>query len=295
MDVATVSPIARPNNARSAVPPPADPLAGTPTGDPAPEWKAQQAELALGRREHAHRMFAGLAQLSPGTPEHRRLRAELVETHLPLALYFARRYAGRGEPFDDLVQAGALGLVKAVDRFDPDRGIAFSTFAGKTILGEIRRHFRDRTWAVHVYRSLQVLTGQVGVCVQEMTQELGRTPTVAELAARMDLPPERVRESLRCSASYRATSFETPAGEGRTLGDLLGREDPAFNNVVMHESLRGSLARLPERERRILQLRFYGDMTQAQIGARLGISQMHVSRVLKRTLARLREELADTG
>jgi RNA polymerase sigma-B factor len=140
-----------------------------------------------------------------------------------------------------------------------------------------------------------VLTGQVGVCVQEMTQELGRTPTVAELATRMDLPPERVLESLRCSASYRAASFEALVGEGRTLADVLGREDPGFNSVVMHESLGDSLARLPERERRILQLRFYGDMTQAQIATRLGISQMHVSRVLNRTLARLREELADTG
>jgi RNA polymerase sigma-B factor len=287
MDVAVVSPIAPPVTARPRVPAPADSVAARP-GNPAPE-------SPHGQREDGREMFARLARLTPGTPDYRELRARLVETHLPLVFYFARRYAGRGEPFDDLVQAGALGLVKAVDRFDADRGIAFSTFAGKTILGEIRRHFRDRTWAVHVYRSLQVLTGRVGACIQDMTQELGRAPTVAEVAARMDLPPERVRECLRCGASYRTASLETPAGEGRTLGDLLGREDPALNDVVMHESLEDSLARLPDRERRILQLRFYGDMTQTQIAARLGISQMHVSRVLNRTLARLREELADTG
>jgi RNA polymerase sigma-B factor len=202
----------------------------------------------------------------------------------PLVRYFARRYTGRNEPFDDLVQAGALGLIKAVDRFEPHRGVAFSTFAAPTILGEIRRHFQDRTWAVHVHRSLQVLTGEVDTCLRDMTQQLGRTPSVAELADRMHLPPERIRESLQCNAAYRATSLATPVGSNGTLGDRLGAEDPGYDTVDTHDALGCAPARLPERDRRVLQLRVYGNMSQAQIAARIGVSQMHVSRLLSRTL-----------
>jgi RNA polymerase sigma-B factor len=237
-------------------------------------------------------MFHRLTCLPPGTEEHRNLRDLLVELHLPLVRYFARRYAGRGEPLDDLLQAGALGLVKAVDRFDPDRGLEFTTFAAPTILGEIRRHFRDHTWAVHVHRTLQDLTGQVARCAAQMSQDLHRAPTVAELAHRLGIPAERVLESLDCAAAYRAESLESPTGEDRRLGDQIGDNDGAFDLVELRESLGPALARLPEREQRILQLRFYGNMTQSQIGARLGISQMHVSRLLGRSLARLRQELA---
>lgn len=246
-------------------------------------------------REQRSREFVRLATLLPTSREHRVLRDQLVRSHLPLAVYFARRYDGRGEPFDDLVQAASLGLVKAVDRFDPQRGVEFSTFAGRTILGELRRHFRDRTWAVHVQRSLQERTGVVGRCIREMTQELGRSPTVAELAARAGLTDEQVVEALECLGAYRATSMEATWGEDRTLGDVLGGDDPGFAQVELHESLGVLLARLPERERRILQLRFFGNLTQSEIAGRLGISQMHVSRLLARTLARLREELAATG
>jgi RNA polymerase sigma-B factor len=236
-------------------------------------------------------MFHELASLTSDTLEHHDLRDRLVELHLPLVRYFARRYAGRGEPLDDLLQAGALGLVKAVDRFDPERGLEFSTFAAPTILGEIRRHFRDHTWAVHVHRTLQELTGQVARCAAQLSQELHRAPTVAELAERLGLPVERVLESLDCAAAYTAESLETPTGEDRRLGDQLGDDDAAYDHVDIRESLGPALARLPEREQRILQLRFYGSMTQSQIAARLGISQMHVSRLLGRSLARLRQEL----
>ena len=243
------------------------------------------------RRERARALFGALAELMPGCPEHQRIRAELVELHLPLVRYFARRYAGRGEPLDDLVQVASLGLLKAIDRFEPDRGLEFSTYASPTVLGEIRRHFRDRTWAVHVTRGLQELTTQVSVTVAELTSALGRAPNVNELAERLDQPAERILEALECLSAHTARSLDAPTGEEFTLGDSLGGDDGGLTDVDMHESLTPALGKLPDRERRILQLRFYGNLTQSQIAAQLGISQMHVSRLLARTLARLREEL----
>jgi RNA polymerase sigma-B factor len=244
-------------------------------------------------REAARPLFARLAELPEADPERDRLRASLVERHLPLVRHFARRYTGRGEPLDDLLQAGALGLVKAVDRFDPGRGLEFSTYAAPTILGEIRRHFRDRTWAVHVHRGLQELSAEITRYAAELTQELDRAPRVAELAARSGRTEEEVIEALACAAAYSADSLEAPAGEDRTLGDTVGSEDQALVDVELHESLGPALATLTDRERRILQLRFYGNQTQSQIAAQLGISQMQVSRLLTRTLARLREQLTD--
>jgi RNA polymerase sigma-B factor len=281
----------------AASPSPITTLAGCPSADRAeapPDVPGRSSGLVDRRREHAQRMFEQLSGLQPGTAEHQELRARLVEMHLPLVRYFARRYTGRSEPFDDLVQAGSLGLVKAVDRFDPHRGAAFSTFAAPTILGEIRRHFRDRTWAVHVHRSLQVLSGEVDTCRRDMCQQLGRMPSVAELAERMQLSPERIRESLQCSAAYRATSLATVVGGG-TLGDYLGAEDPGYDMVDTHDALGSALAQLPERDRRILQLRFYGNLSQAQIATHIGLSQMHVSRLLNRTLSRLRQEMVGAG
>ncbi|HEY6745970.1 MAG TPA: SigB/SigF/SigG family RNA polymerase sigma factor [Mycobacteriales bacterium] len=242
-------------------------------------------------RERARVLFARMAELAPDAPEREQIRAELVEQHLPLVRYFARRYAGRGEPMDDLIQAGSLGLVKAVDRFEPERGLEFSTYAAPTILGEIRRHFRDRTWAVHVHRGLQELTAEITRYAAELTQELNRAPSVAELVARSGRSEEKVLEALDCAAAYTADSLETPMGEDRTLGDSLGGEDTALLDVELHESLGPVLATLAPRERRILQLRFYGNQTQSQIAAQLGISQMHVSRLLAKTLASLREQL----
>jgi RNA polymerase sigma-B factor len=235
-------------------------------------------------------MFDRFAGAAPGSREHGELRDWLVRRHLPLVEHLARRYVGRGEPLEDLVQAGSLGLVNAVDRYDPTRGLAFSTFAVPTIVGEIRRHFRDRTWAVHVHRALQERTADVEQCARELTQELCRAPKVPELAARTALTDEEVLEALRCSAAYRTMSLDLPVSEDTTLGGLLGGEDKAYDEVELRESLTGMFSRLPERERRILQLRFFGNLTQSQIADRMGVSQMHISRLLARTLAQLREE-----
>jgi len=243
-------------------------------------------------RESARADFVRLAELPETGAERDRLRAMLVERHLPLVRHIARRYDGRGEPLDDLLQAGSLGLVKAVDRFDPGRGLEFSTYAAPTILGEIRRHFRDRTWAVHVYRSLQERVTEVTRCAAELTQEHGRAPSISELAARSGRTEEEVLEALDRSAAYSTDSLDTPAGEDRTVGDGTGMDDQDLARVDLHVSLGPALATLPAREQRIIQLRFYGNRTQTQIGAELGISQMHVSRLLARALRTLREQLA---
>jgi RNA polymerase sigma-B factor len=241
-------------------------------------------------RGRARSMFEELA--AAAEPRSRdRLRDELIRMHLPLVRFLARRYANRGEPMDDLIQAGALGLVKAVDRFDPTRGLEFSTYASPTILGEIRRHFRDRTWAVHVNRGMQELVSAVTRARAELTAELGRAPTVAETADLLDRSEEDVLAALDCSAAYTTQSFEAEVGDELTLGDTLGDTDAGLDQVELHESLRPLLGRLPIREQRILQLRFYGNLTQSQIAGELGISQMHVSRLLARTLAQLRVQL----
>ncbi len=242
-------------------------------------------------RVRAKEMFAELAEGPPEGRRRDRVREQLITMHLPLVRFLARRYANRGEPLDDLVQAGCIGLVKAVDRFDPARQLEFSTYAAPTILGEIRRHFRDRTWAVHVNRGLQELVTAVTRARSELTQDLGRSPTVAETAQLLGRTEEDVLAALDCASAYTADSFETPVGDELTLGDTLGGSDAGLDDVDMHESLRPLLDRLPVREQRILQLRFYGNHTQSQIAAELGISQMHVSRLLARTLAQLRTEL----
>jgi RNA polymerase sigma-B factor len=239
-------------------------------------------------------MFAELAALPIG-PERTALRDRIVERHLPLVRAIAMRYRNRGEPMDDLLQAGALGLVKAVDRFEVERGLRFSTYAVPTVRGEIRRHFRDRGWAVHVARGLQEQVAAVTAASSALHDELHRAPTVAELAARTKLSEEQVLDALDCARSYRARSLNEPVGDadGTEVVATLGSEDPGFNGVVMHESLLPAVATLPPREQRILHLRFYGNQTQSQIAQQLGISQMHVSRLLAKALATLREQLAD--
>jgi RNA polymerase sigma-B factor len=241
-------------------------------------------------RDRAKAMFAAFTD-SADAQRREQVREALITMHLPLVRFLARRYANRGEPMDDLIQAGCIGLVKAVDRFDPERGLEFSTYAAPTILGEIRRHFRDRTWAVHVNRGLQELVSAVTRARAELTQDLGRAPTVAETARLVGRSEEDVLAALDCASAYTTESFETPVAEELTLGDTLGGGDEHLDDVDMHESLRPLVARLPAREQRILQLRFYGNRTQSQIAAELGISQMHVSRLLARTLAQLRAGL----
>jgi RNA polymerase sigma-B factor len=257
---------------------------------------AQRApKVARQRRAKARTMFDELAvERAAGRahqPGPRRLRADLIQLHLPLVRFHARSYANRGEPLDDLVQAGSIGLVKAVDRFDPGRGVEFSSYASPTIVGEIRRHFRDRTWAVHVNRGLQELVAAVTRAQGELAATLERAPTVAETATYIGRSEEDVLTAVDCAAAYHTRSIHTPIGDDRTLGDTLGQRDGSLDEIELHESLRPLVAQLPAREQRILQLRFYGSRTQSQIAAELGISQMHVSRLLARTLARLRTGL----
>ncbi len=219
------------------------------------------------------------------------LRDELVAAHLGLAEYLARRFANRGEPLDDLVQVASLGLFKAVGRFDPTREVEFSTYATHTIVGELKRHFRDKGWAIRAPRRMQELYLRLGKVIGSLGQELGRSPTIAELAAEVEVSEEEVLEALEAGAAYRFASLDAPTGgdnEGETLASRLGEEDPRLANAERRATLSPLLAQLPPREQTILQLRFFEGLTQSEIAKQLGISQMHVSRLLARSVAQLR-------
>jgi RNA polymerase sigma-B factor len=223
-----------------------------------------------------------------------RLRSDLVERLMPLARSLALRFSHSGESIDDLVQVAALGLVKAIDRFDPDRGFAFTSFATPTILGELRRHLRDTAWALRVPRELQERALVVARTANEMTGTIGRPPTAAELAEATGMPLEDVVEARAAGTARHAVSIFRPLSEGEDepLADLLGADDPAFaatDDALTSERL---LASLPPREREILRLRFEEELTQWQIGERVGCSQMHVSRLIRQSLRRLRETAA---
>jgi RNA polymerase sigma-B factor len=220
------------------------------------------------------------------------LRDELTRYCLPFAGRLARRYRGRGEPLEDLEQVARLGLVKAIDRYDPERG-SFTAYAVITISGEIKRHFRDKTWGVHVPRRVQDMCLEVGHASMVLTTELSRTPTVPELARHLQVSEAAVLEALESSAGYSPASLNAPAGgEGTAeFGDLLGGADSDLESVDDKLTVSELLLRLPARERRMLAMRFYGNRTQAEIAAELGISQMHVSRLLSRALAWLREAM----
>src|SRR5579875_3591685 len=218
------------------------------------------------------------------------LRDKLVSSYLGLAEYLARRFANRGEPLDDLVQVASLGLVKAVDRFDPERGVEFSTYATHTIVGELKRHFRDKGWAIRAPRRMQELYLRLGKVVGTLSQQLGRSPTIAEVAAELRVSEEEVLEALEAGQAYRSTSLDAPAAgdEGETLGMRLGDEDASLGDVESRATLSPLLAQLPRREQLVLHMRFFEGLTQSEIAERLGISQMHVSRLLARSVARLR-------
>ncbi|MFE2211544.1 RNA polymerase sigma factor SigF [Streptomyces canus] len=238
--------------------------------------------------------FRRLADLPPG-PERDTLRGQIVEAWLPMADRLAGRFRSRGESFEDLRQVAALGLVKAVDRYDPARGHAFESYAVPTITGEIKRHFRDHMWTLHVPRRVQDLRNRVRSAAQDLAQTIpGRRPTVAELAEHANMSEEDVLVGLEALESFTALSLdaELPGSEdGYSLADALGSSDPALDTVVDRESVRPRLAALPERERAILYMRFFGDMTQTRIAEQLGISQMHVSRLISRCCGRLREQI----
>ncbi|NED18481.1 RNA polymerase sigma factor SigF, partial [Streptomyces sp. SID9913] len=260
---------------------------------------APRAQSARGAQHHpldrsgARALFLELRELPDGSPEYAELRNRLVRMHLPLVEHLARRFRNRGEPLDDLTQVATIGLIKSVDRFDPDRGVEFSTYATPTVVGEIKRHFRDKGWAVRVPRRLQELRLALTTATAELSQQHGRSPTVHELAEKLAISEEEVLEGLESANAYSTLSLDVPDtdDESPAVADTLGAEDEALEGVEYRESLKPLLEDLPPREKRILLLRFFGNMTQSQIAQEVGISQMHVSRLLARTLAQLREKL----
>ncbi|MET8804274.1 SigB/SigF/SigG family RNA polymerase sigma factor [Streptomyces sp. NPDC004546] len=262
---------------------------GTPTTD--------SAAAAPTRRSHddapdTAQLFTRLAELDDG-PERDAVRDELVAAWLPMAHRIAGRFRDRGESVEDLRQVAALGLVKAIDRFDPSRG-AFESYAVPTITGEVKRHFRDRMWALRVPRRVQELRNRVRVARRELAQHPGSPePTLAALAAHTGLTEEEVGAGLEALESFSTLSLDaelSTGDDGYSLADTLGATDTSYDVVVDREAAKEGLRRLPERERAILYMRFFEDMTQSRIADRLGISQMHVSRLISRSCARVRDE-----
>jgi RNA polymerase sigma-B factor len=225
------------------------------------------------------------------------IREELVRRYLPFAKNLALRYRGASESFDDLLQVASLGLVNAIDRFDPDRGAPFTAFASPTILGELKRHFRDRVWTVRVPRGLHDRMAEVEKAISELTVELQRSPSVGEIAEKLELDPTEVLEVLEANHNRRPLSLDRPVGsddsEESPAAEWVGDEDSGYELVEDKLALEGALPHLDERERLVLQLRFVEDLTQSQIAERIGHSQMHVSRILRRTLERIRAEVAE--
>ncbi|MFC8143811.1 RNA polymerase sigma factor SigF [Streptomyces paradoxus] len=264
-----------------------------PAQAPSPEAApaaAQRSSRGADTRALTQVLFAQLKELQPGTPEHDRVRGALIEANLPLVRYAAARFRSRNEPMEDVVQVGTIGLINAIDRFDPDRGVQFPTFAMPTVVGEIKRYFRDNVRTVHVPRRLHELWVQVNSATEDLTTSFGRTPTTSEIAARLRITEDEVLSCIEAGRSYHATSLEAAQeGDGMPgLLDRLGYEDPALDGVEHRDLVRHLLVQLPEREQRILLLRYYSNLTQSQISAELGVSQMHVSRLLARSFQRLR-------
>ncbi|MYV79791.1 SigB/SigF/SigG family RNA polymerase sigma factor, partial [Streptomyces sp. SID1046] len=245
---------------------------------------ASDRSEAIDTRTLSRSLFLRLAALDADSPERAYVRDTLIELNLPLVRYAAARFRSRNEPMEDIVQVGTIGLIKAIDRFDCERGVEFPTFAMPTVVGEIKRFFRDTSWSVRVPRRLQELRLALTKASDELAQKLDRSPTVPELAAVLGVSEEDVVDGLAVGNAYTASSLDSPSpedegGEG-SLADRLGYEDTALEGVEYRESLKPLLAKLPPRERQIIMLRFFANMTQSQIGEEVGISQMHVSRLL---------------
>ncbi|WP_433788935.1 SigB/SigF/SigG family RNA polymerase sigma factor [Actinoplanes sp. CA-252034] len=250
---------------------------------------------AVATTDRASELIKDLAAMPVGHPSRATVRDRTIEAWMPLARHLANRYAGRGEPVDDLQQVAVMGLIKAVDRFDAERGIEFAGFAIPTIVGELKRHFRDRTWSIRVPRRLQELRLAITGANNDLTHSLGRSPTVADIAAHLGIGEEEVLEGLEGARAYQSTSLSTPANaEGSmSLGDTLGGDDTGFELAELRIALGPAMAALDEREQKIISLRFYGNLTQSEIADQVGVSQMHVSRLLARALAKLRTRLDD--
>ncbi|GIE36643.1 hypothetical protein Ait01nite_096880 [Actinoplanes italicus] len=249
----------------------------------------------MASRDHGDpdELLAAMAALPVGHPDRAALRERAIETWLPMARRLAARYHGKGVPADDLVQTAAVGLIRAVDRFDPGFGVDFIGFAIPTILGELKRYFRDRAWMIRVPRRLQELRQEINLANEELTQSLRHPPTIVQIAAHLGITEEVVLEVIESARAYNAVSLSTPIRSQDTdeLADSLGGVDPAFAAAETRITVTPALAGLDERDRRILTLRFYGNLTQSTIAQEIGISQMHVSRLIARALNRLRREL----
>lgn len=243
------------------------------------------------KRARERELLDELAGLDALDPRREDVRDELVTMHLPLVRHIARKYRDRGEDLEDLVQVGTMGLIKAVDRFEVDRGLEFSTYATPLILGEVRRHFRDRSWSVRMPRRLQERSAQVASATEALTNELGRSPTVAEIAERLECSSDDVLEALEARQAFTADSLDADPEEASRFATAVGSEDPYLQAVEDRAAVSALLDTLPERERQIVELRFFREMSQSQIAAEMGMSQMHVSRLLGRSLALLREQL----
>ncbi|MER6558656.1 SigB/SigF/SigG family RNA polymerase sigma factor [Streptomyces sp. NPDC001027] len=271
-------------------PPAGESAEASPTGESTEPAPAPERRRGADTRALTQVLFGKLKELQPGTPEHNRVRGALIEANLPLVRYAAARFRSRNEPMEDVVQVGTIGLINAIDRFDPERGVQFPTFAMPTVIGEIKRYFRDNVRTVHVPRRLHELWVQVNSATEDLTTAFGRTPSTAEIAERLRIGEDEVLSCIEAGRSYHATSLEA-AQEGDGLPgllDRLGYEDPALDGVEHRDLVRHLLVQLPEREQRILLLRYYSNLTQSQISAELGVSQMHVSRLLARSFQRLR-------
>ncbi|MFD7894428.1 RNA polymerase sigma factor SigF [Streptomyces sp. NPDC059568] len=249
---------------------------------------------AMDARALSKTLFARLESLEEGTHEHAYVRNTLVELNLALVKFAAGRFRTRSEPMEDIIQVGTIGLIKAIDRFELSRGVEFPTFAMPTVVGEIKRFFRDTSWSVRVPRRLQELRLDLARAGDELAQRLDRAPTVGELARRLGISEDEVVEGMTASNAYTASSLDAQPEENDTegsLADRIGYEDHELEGIEYVESLKPLIACLPQRDRKILSLRFVANMTQSEIGEELGISQMHVSRLLSRTLTRLRKGL----
>ena len=244
--------------------------------------------------DHLTPLLEEYARLDENDPRRETLRDRLVTGYLPVAQHIARRFAHRGEPLDDLTQVATVGLINAIDRFDPGKGGEFFSFAVPTISGEVRRHFRDQSWSMRVPRRLKDMHVSINGAVSELSQSLGRAPRPSEIAQRLNLPVAEVLEGLEAAEAYRSSSLDEMLSSedgSATVGELVGEADDELDRVDYREALRPLLAELNSRERTIVMLRFFGNLTQTQIANEVGISQMHVSRLLSQTLTRLRDRL----
>src|SRR3954449_10568854 len=267
---------------------------GDPTKD---EYSDAFGGVEVTRRRSAE-LFVQLRDQTATEPERDVAREGLVHLHLPLVEHCARRFRNRGEPFEDLVQVGTIGLIKSIDRFDLDRGVEFSTYATPTIIGEIKRYFRDKGWAIRVPRRLQELRMQISSTTAEVTQALGRSPTPRELAEAIGCTVEEIIEGIESSNAYSTLSLDAADDVGDEGGvsmlEMMGLDDVELEHIEIRESIKPLLEALPQREKRILLLRFFRNKTQSEIAEEIGVSQMHVSRLLTRTLDELRTSLQES-